>query len=114
MVEYKNGAPTRLYQTFDEWQAAQELDPRTPEQRGIKIGAPVMWRHRTGVVITTDRATVLAISANVLTIQVNDVQTRTCDVNIHEIVNNEDDRMRLREANRRLYQGNRPQTPTTT
>jgi len=30
--------PTRVYRTFEDWQAAQELDTRTPEQRGIKIG----------------------------------------------------------------------------
>ncbi len=107
----KNGAQARVYRTFEDWQAAQEKDQRTPGERGIKVGALVMWRHRDGSIISTDRATVIAIVENTLTIQVKDVELRTCDVNIHEIVNTEDDRLALRETNRRLYQGNRSGTP---
>ncbi|MCL4504520.1 MAG: hypothetical protein M1434_00290 [Chloroflexi bacterium] len=106
-IVLKNGAQPRVYRTFEDWQAVQERDSRTPEERGIKVGSAVMWRHRNGSIISTDRATVIAIAESTLTIQVKDVELRTCDVNIHEIVNTEDDRQALRETNRRLYQGNR-------
>jgi len=42
---------------------------------------------------------------------VNDVVVRTCDVDVREIVNSEDDRMSMREANRRMFSGNQPETP---
>ena len=103
-IVLKNGAQPRVYQTFEEWQAIQERDTRTPGERGINIGSSVMWRHRSNGIISTDRATVLAVAENTLTIQIKDVETRTCDVNIHEIVSNDDDRMRMREAARRLGQ----------
>ncbi len=111
-IVLRNGTTTRVYRTFEDWQAAQDLDKRTPEQRGIKVGGPVMWRHRNDGIITTDRATVVAITANIVTIRVSDVVVRTCDVDVCEIVNSDDDRMSLREANRRMFSGNQAETPT--
>jgi hypothetical protein len=80
----KGGEPPAP-RTFEDWQAEQALDMRTPEQRGISVGSPVMWRRRNGRVIVTERATVIAISDNTLTLLVKDVQERTCDVNVREI-----------------------------
>ena len=77
----------RVYRTFEDWQAEQQLDQRTPAQRGISVGSSVMWRHRDRHVIVTDHATVTAISHDTLTLLVKDVQSRTCEVDIREIVN---------------------------
>ena len=83
------GTPsTREYHTFEDWQTEQSLDARSAEERGIHVGSPVMWRHRHGRVITTDRATVIAVKDDQLTLLVKDVKTRTCHANIHEIVDN--------------------------
>ena len=96
-IVLKNGAQPRVYQTFEDWQAIQSRDMRTPKERGIDVGSSVMWRHRANGIISTDRATVLSVAENMLTIQVKDVETRVCDVNIQEIVsNNNDDRAKLR------------------
>jgi hypothetical protein len=100
-IVLKNGVQPRVYQTFEDWQALQARDMRTPRERGIDIGSSVMWRHRANGIIATDRATVLAVAENTLTIQVKDIETRTCDVNIHEIVSNDDDRAKIREPFRR-------------
>ncbi len=91
----------RTYRTFEDWQAEQQRDTRSPEQRGIHVGSAVMWRHRQDRVIATERATVVAIADNILTIQVKDVEMRTCNVDIHEIVNNEDDHRMGMGINRR-------------
>jgi hypothetical protein len=80
-----------VYRTFEDWKADQERDTRTPEERGIRVGSSVMWRHKQDRVIVTDRALVLAISGDTLTLQVKDVQERTCSVHIREIVVSEDD-----------------------
>ena len=73
--------------TFEDWQTDQANDLRTPEQRGICVGSPVMWRRRTSNnIILTERATVVAITDDVLTLLVKDVTTRTCQANIREIV----------------------------
>jgi hypothetical protein len=81
-------APERTYRTFEEWQAEQLLDLRSPTERGIMIGTPVMWRHKDANVIVTDRAIVTAMSGDMLTLLVKDVRERTCDAHIREIVNN--------------------------
>jgi hypothetical protein len=81
------------HQTFEEWQTEQQRDARTPEQRGIKIGTSVLWRHRANLVIVTDRATVVAIQDNTLTLQVKDVETRICVADVHEIVDNQTGRV---------------------
>lgn len=87
-----NSAQPRVYRTFEDWQAEQERDTRTPEQRGIRVGSSVMWRHKHNGIIMTDRATVLAISGNTITLQVKDIKERTCSANVNEIVSNDDDR----------------------
>ena len=78
--------PTSVPHTFEDWQTEQLLDARSPEERGIHIGSAVMWRHRQGNVIMTDRATVTAVMDNELTLLVKDVQAHTCHAHVHEIV----------------------------
>ena len=106
-IVLNNGPQSRVYRTFEEWEAERQNDMRTPEERGIKVGSSVMWRHRKNGIILTERATVEAIADNTLTLQIKDVQTRTCSVNIQEIVDNTDDRSAARDANRRAFSGNR-------
>src|SRR6266542_3000817 len=98
----------RTRRTFDDWQADQQSDSRTPAQRGIEVGAPVMWRYRNGRVIITERATVTAISGNTLTLRVKGVEERTCDVPLNEIVSNDEDRA-SRDTYRRPLYGNKGQ-----
>ncbi len=93
--------PQQPHRTFDDWQADQQRDMRTPAQRGIEVGAPVMWRYRKGRVIVTERATVTAISGNTLTIRVKGAEEHTCDVPLQEIVSGDEDRTSLRGAHRR-------------
>jgi len=73
-IALKGSPQVRVYRTFEEWQAEQQKDSRTPEQRGIQVGSSVMWRHRNGNVIVTDRATVTAIIASTLTLLVKDIK----------------------------------------
>ncbi len=87
-----SSAQPRVYRTFEDWQAEQQRDKRTPEERGIRVGSSVMWRHRDNGIIVTDRATVTAISGNTITLRVKDVQERTCQADVSEIVNNDDDK----------------------
>jgi hypothetical protein len=85
----------RVYRTFEDWQADQERDNRSPEERGIRgirVGSSVMWRHREDRIVYTDRATVLEISKDTLTILVKGQQERTLKVPLNSIVVNEDDR----------------------
>ena len=98
-------ASQRVYRTFEDWQAEQLLDLRTPAERGIQIGSPVMWRHRHKKVIVTDRAIVMEIDGNRLTIRVKDIEERTCRIHVREIVNRTDDRLSLslHEMNRNSY-----------
>lgn len=84
----KNGSGQRVYSTFADWQTKQLLDLRTPAQRGIGIGSSVMWRYMQNSIIITSRAVVLAISGDMLKLQIKDVNNRTVDVNINEIVSN--------------------------
>ena len=94
----------RIYSTFSDWQARQLLDLRTPAQRGIGIGSPVMWRYMRNNVIVTDRAIVLDISGDTLTLQIKDVETRTGSADVHEIVNSTEERLALKshETGQRL------------
>lgn len=85
----------RVYTTFAEWQAKQELDVRTPAQRGIGVGSMVMWRTSNNGVITTDRAIVLEIVDNKLTLQVKGVPERVGTADLREIVSNSEDRLAL-------------------
>lgn len=87
-----NSGQQRVYRSFEDWQSEQQSDTRTPEERGLSIGSSVMWRHKHNGIIVTDRATVQAISGDMLTIVIKDVQERTCTVNIREIVASADDR----------------------
>ena len=56
----KSSPPPHGYRTFDDWQAEQEHDLRTPGQCSISVGSPVRWRRRNGRVIVTERAAVVA------------------------------------------------------
>ncbi len=85
----------RNYGTFKEWQTKQSLDERTPEERGIRVGSAVMWRHMVNNVIVTDRGTVLEIDGNTLTLQIKDSEIRTGNANIQEIVSSTEDRLGL-------------------
>lgn len=87
-----NSAQPRTYRTFEDWQAEQQKDTRTPEERGIRVGLSVMWRHKHNGIILTDRAAVTAISGEMITLQVKDVQERICQVHVREIVSNDDDK----------------------
>lgn len=85
----------RIYTSFADWQAKQKLDERTPAERGISIGSSVMWRYMRNNVIFTDRATVLTITGNTLTLQIKDVNSRTDSAEVHEIVSNNEERLAL-------------------
>lgn len=100
----------RVYRTFEDWEADQKTDLRTAEQRGITVGAPVMWRHRNNNVIMTERAVVIAVDENKLTLQVKDVETRTCSADVNEIVTNQFGHSSVAEASRRGYLANQMET----
>ena len=102
-IALQGGHQPRVYRTFEDWQAEQQHDVRTPEERGIHIGSSVMWRHRHERIIVTERATVVAISENTLTLEVKDVKTRTCSAQVWEIVSNEMDRPSVRELNQNRF-----------
>lgn len=89
-----------VHHTFEDWQAEQANDLRTPQQRGIGVGSPVMWRRRSGRLVVTERATVVAISDNTLTLLVKDVVNRTCDADVREIVSSSAEHLSLGEARR--------------
>jgi hypothetical protein len=77
----------RVYRTYEDWESEQKRDTRTPEERGIKVGASVMWRHRTdNGIIVTDRAQVVGIRDDHVSLLVKDVQERTVEVHVNEIV----------------------------
>lgn len=109
-IVLSNAASQRVYRTFEDWEAEQLLDQRTPEERGIQVGSPVMWRYRDQKVIFTDRAIVLSITGDRLTIRVKDVKERTCDIHVREVVNRTDDRLSLslHEMNRNSYLSTQP------
>jgi hypothetical protein len=99
----KSSPQTRIYRTYEDWQAEQKADKRSPEERGIRVGSPVMWRHKHNGIIVTDRAIVLDISGNTLHIQVKDVKERKTKVDISEIVISQDEHLSMQEVNRRTY-----------
>jgi hypothetical protein len=105
-IVLKNGPQAREYRTFEDWQAEQGRDERSPEERGIKVGSSVMWRHRHNGIIVTERATVSSITDSTLTLEVKDVKTRTCSAHIREIVNTADEHPSPRDAYRRSYPNN--------
>jgi hypothetical protein len=109
-IVLSSAASQRVYRTFEDWQAEQSLDQRTPAERGIQVGSPVMWRHRHAKVIITDRAIVLEIKGDRLMVLVKDVKERTCDIHVQEIVNRTDDRLSLslNEMNRNSYLSTQP------
>lgn len=115
-IALNNSANQRIYRTFQDWQAEQLLDLRTPAQRGIQIGSSVMWRYMHNQVIVTDRATVVAIAGDTLTLLVKDVCDRTCTTHVREIVNNRDDRttLSLHEKNRNSYLSSQAATESLT
>lgn len=83
----------RVYRTYEDWESEQKRDTRSPEERGIKIGSSVMWRHRNdnGLIIT-DRAQVTAINEEMITLQVKDVRERSVEVHVNEIVTTDESR----------------------
>lgn len=87
-----NGSQPRVYRTFEDWESEQKRDTRTPEERGIRVGSSVMWRHKHNGIIVTDRATVTAISNNKLTLLIKDVKERTSTVDVREVVSNDNER----------------------
>ena len=111
-----NGAANqRVYRTYADWQAEQMLDERSPMERGLQVGSPVMWRHMHKNVIVTDRAIVMAIAEDTLTVKVKDVTERTCTIHVREVVNNRmDDRLSLHEMNRNSYLRNQLETDRPT
>jgi hypothetical protein len=110
-IMLKGSPQTRVYRTFDDWQTEQKADLRTPEQRGIHIGSPVMWRYRENQVIITERAIVAGIDDQTLTLLVKGVQTRTCSANINEIVDSHFGHLSLAQANRSAYIANQIESP---
>jgi hypothetical protein len=111
---FTGGPAAHPARTFEDWQADQQADDRTPEERGLHIGSPVMWRHRSGRVITTERAVILAIEANTLTLQVKDVESRTCTADISEIVTSQTENATSIDAKRRAYYANRAEPGPST
>lgn len=113
-IALKGSPQLRAYRSFEDWETEQRADLRTPEQRGISVGTPVMWRHRNDRVIITERAIVMAVDNNELTLQVKDVETRICSANVCEIVSNQFGHLSLTEANRRSFLANQmePVVPT--
>ena len=105
-IALKGSPQLRVYRSFEDWESDQRADLRTPEQRGIGVGTPVMWRHRNDRVIITERAIVMAVDNDVLTLQVKDVETRICSANVNEIVSNQFGHLSLTEANRRAFLAN--------
>jgi hypothetical protein len=110
-IVLKGSPQVRVYRTFEDWQTEQQADQRTPEQRGIHVGSPVMWRYRANQVIVTERAIVAAIHEQTLTLQVKDVTTRTCNANVNEIVNNQFGRTAFTDTLRRPFIANQMETP---
>ncbi|NJM39345.1 MAG: hypothetical protein HC853_00530 [Anaerolineae bacterium] len=88
-IVLNHSSQTRVFKTHADWEREQAEDKRTPEQRGIRIGSVVMWRHRSGHIILTDRAAVTAINGNDLTITVKGALAVEHTVPIQEIVDNE-------------------------
>ena len=102
-IVLKGNHQQRVYRTYEDWETQQQNDPRTPEQRGIRIGSSVMWRHKQDNVIVTDRASVLAIAGEAVTLKVKDVHERTCVAHIKSIVSHDDERLSMRDINRRAF-----------
>lgn len=98
-IVLKGGPQPRVYRTFEDWQAEQKLDKRNPEERGIRVGSPIMWRHKHNGIIVTDRATVLAISESTLTIQVKDVREHQREIDVSEVAIEDDRQARNAAAN---------------
>ena len=94
-IVLKRGYQPRVYRTYEDWLATQKLDTRTPSERGIHVGSPVMWRHKHNGIIISDRVTVLAITDNMLTVSVKDVKERTCKIHVDEVAGEEDRRLSM-------------------
>jgi hypothetical protein len=104
-IVLKGSQPSQptVYATFKDWQDKQARDTRTPEERGIKVGAAVLWRHKRNKIIVTDRATVQEVRGNKLILQVKDVDAKIVTVHVREIVSSEDNHLNMREMNQRSY-----------
>ncbi len=110
-IVLRSNRQPRAYRTYEDWQAQQENDTRTAEQRGIRVGSSVMWRHKQDNNIITDRATVVAVADNIVTLKVKDVRERTCSAPISAIVSSDDERLSMRDISRRAYPLSQPETP---
>ena len=97
-IVLKGGPQPRVYRTYEDWLAEQKLDRRSPEERGIRVGSPIMWRHKHNDIIVTDRATVIAISDSTLTIQVKDVREHQREIDISEVAIEDDRQARNAQA----------------
>ncbi len=104
-IVLKGSQPSQptVYATFKDWQDKQARDTRTPEERGIKVGSAVLWRHKRNKIIVTDRATVQEMRGNKLILQVKDVDAKIVTVHVREIVSSEDNHLNMREMNQRSY-----------
>lgn len=104
-IVLRGSQPPQIYRTYRDWQETQKRDNRTAHERGIQIGSPVLWRHKTKHIIVTDRAIVTAISPSgkTLTLQVKGVQDTSVSVHVREIVIGEDTHLSMREMNQRTY-----------
>ena len=92
-IALNSSAAERVYRTFEDWRAEQLRDSRNPAERGIKIGASVMRRYMRNHIIITDRATVLKIEGDMVTLRVKDAREHTCEVNVAEIVSDSEERV---------------------
>ena len=110
-IALKGSPQMRVYRTFEDWQAEQKADVRTPEQRGIRVGSCVMWRYRTNQVIITERAIVEAIDDQTLTLQVKGVESRICSAGINEIVDSHYGARSLALTPPRAFIANQMETP---
>ncbi len=109
-IVLKSGYQPRVYRTYEDWLATQKLDKRTPDERGIRVGSPVMWRHKHNGIIISDRVTVLAISDNTLTVSVKDVKERTCKIHVDEVAGEEDRRLSMWGTSERNLASDAPPT----
>jgi hypothetical protein len=110
-IALKGTPQVQVYSTFEDWQAEQQADLRTPAQRGIQVGSAVMWRYRADGVIVTERAIVSAIEDQTLTLQVKGVEVRTCSAHVNEIVTSPFGHQLLAQTKRSAFIANQMETP---
>jgi hypothetical protein len=110
-IALKGSPHVQVYRSFEDWQAEQQADLRTPAQRGIQVGSAVMWRYRANKVIVTERAIVVAIEDQTLVLQVKDVEARTCSAHVNEIVSSPFGHQLLAQTKRSEFIANQMEAP---